>query len=63
MLSWTLFPLCGAIEQQASKQAAAEDTWQAADLDDTFETMLWASDEVSVKVFKEYAKRCCWFVL
>ena len=38
-------------------------TWQAADLDDNFETMLWASDEVSVKVFKEYAKRCCWFVL
>jgi hypothetical protein len=38
-------------------------TWQAADLDDTFETMIWTSDEVSVKVFKEYAKRCCWFVL
>jgi hypothetical protein len=25
--------------------------------------MFCASEAVLVKVFKEYAKRCCWFVL
>ena len=37
--------------------------WQAADLDGNSETMFSASNEVPVKVFEEYAKRCCSFVL
>jgi hypothetical protein len=37
--------------------------WQAADLDGNSETMSCASNEVSVKVVEEYAKRCCSFVL
>jgi hypothetical protein len=37
--------------------------WQAADLDGNSETMIYASKEVAVKVFKEYAKRCCYFAL
>ena len=37
--------------------------WQAADLDGNSETMVCASNEVPVKVFEEYAKRCCSFVL
>jgi hypothetical protein len=33
-------------------------------LDNSSDTMFCASEEVVlVKVFKEYAKRCCWFVL
>ena len=37
--------------------------WQAADLNGNSETMSCAPNEVSVKVFEEYAKRCCSFVL
>ena len=37
--------------------------WQAADLDGNSETMSGASEEVHVKVFEEYAKRCCSFGL
>jgi hypothetical protein len=32
-------------------------------VDNNSETMFCASKEVSVKVLKEYAKRCCWIVL
>jgi hypothetical protein len=37
--------------------------WQAAGLDGNSETMSCASEEVPVKVFEEYAIRCCSFVL
>jgi hypothetical protein len=37
--------------------------WQAAGLDGNSETMTCESEEVSIKVFEEYAKRCCSFVL
>jgi hypothetical protein len=37
--------------------------WQAADLDGNSETVSRASEEVSIKMFEEYAKRCCSFVL
>ena len=37
--------------------------WQAADLDGNSKAMFGASNEVPVKVFEEFAKRCCSFVL
>jgi hypothetical protein len=50
-------------------QLASEWNWlagapsQDAGLDGNSETTVCAPNEVSVKVFEEYAKRCCSFVL